>query len=53
MLLFRTYQSEKEATAARRQAAEINQRLEQLQREIARPRPYHFEIRKAADKKPG
>lgn len=53
MLLSKTYQTEAEAAAPRRQAAEINNRLEQLQREIAKPRPYQFEIRKAATKKSG
>lgn len=33
-----------------KQAAELNERIERLQREVARPRPYHFIVRPAEEK---
>lgn len=53
MLLSKTYQDAAEVAEISKRAREINDRLEQLQREAAKPKPYRFEIRKAVAKKSG
>jgi hypothetical protein len=45
----RLYQSDSDAAKFRKEAADINERLEALQGEAARPRPYRFEIRRVKD----